>query len=311
MTQWLEGLSRDEWLSERAKDITSTDSAALFGLSPYKSLFALWHEKKSGAPHEIAQTERMKWGLRFEKTIAEGVAEDHGLTVRHMPEYGRIEDARMGGSFDFEITGAAQGPAGELFAAHGPGLLEIKNVDSLIFRNQWTDTEMPPHIEIQVQHQMHVAGHSWAICAPMIGGNETKVFYRLKDVVVGAAIERRVNEFWASIDGDAPPLPAYPSDAAFVASLYGEVDPDATYDGREDAELMEWCADYFKGMDFEKNGAAMKETAKARILQRIGNAHRAWMPEYAISATMVKEAEIKYTRKAYRSFRINKKGDKQ
>ena len=40
--------SEQEWLDLRKKDITSTDVAALFNLSPYKTEFELYHEKLSG-----------------------------------------------------------------------------------------------------------------------------------------------------------------------------------------------------------------------------------------------------------------------
>ena len=40
--------SFDHWLSLKSEDISSTESAALFGLSPYSSEFELYHEKLSG-----------------------------------------------------------------------------------------------------------------------------------------------------------------------------------------------------------------------------------------------------------------------
>ena len=49
---------REHWLSLRAQDLTSTDVAALFGMSPYKTKFELWHEKRSGERVRIAQNDR-------------------------------------------------------------------------------------------------------------------------------------------------------------------------------------------------------------------------------------------------------------
>lgn len=38
--------SEAQWLGERKKDITSTEIPALYGLSPYKTEFELFHEKR-------------------------------------------------------------------------------------------------------------------------------------------------------------------------------------------------------------------------------------------------------------------------
>ena len=54
--------SEEEWLKLRTLDVTSTESPALFGLSPYMTKFELWHRKKSGEVYTIKDNERMFWG---------------------------------------------------------------------------------------------------------------------------------------------------------------------------------------------------------------------------------------------------------
>src|SRR3990172_11795006 len=110
-----------EWLSLRMKDITSTEISALFGISPYSTEFELWHRKKNKLYVDFEETERMTWGLRLQNAIAKGIAEDQGWKVRRMNEYIRIPELRIGASFDFSIEGKDI----------EPGILEIKNVDSL------------------------------------------------------------------------------------------------------------------------------------------------------------------------------------
>ena len=132
---------REHWLSLRAQDLTSTDVAALFGMSPYKTKFELWHEKRSGEPVRIAQNDRMKWGTRLQDSIASGIAHDNGFSVDRFDGYMRIPSERIGSSFDFFME--------------PNGILEIKNVDALIFRDGWIvengEIEAPLHIEMQVQ----------------------------------------------------------------------------------------------------------------------------------------------------------------
>jgi predicted phage-related endonuclease len=62
--------SQDHWLQLRTQDVTSTESAALFGMSPYVTQFELWHRKKSGEQPEFKTNERMRWGNRLEAAIA-------------------------------------------------------------------------------------------------------------------------------------------------------------------------------------------------------------------------------------------------
>ena len=117
-----------DWLAMRKQDVTSTESAALFGMSPYLTHFDLWHRKHSGNVPEFKTNERMKWGNRLESAIAHGIAEEQGWKVSPMKEYMRLPTSRIGSSFDFVITSLGE-----------PVHLEIKNVDYLAFRDGWIE----------------------------------------------------------------------------------------------------------------------------------------------------------------------------
>ena len=65
-----------QWLAERAKDVTSTQVAALFGVSPYLTEFELWHQKSNGIVEAFEENNRTRWGNRLEETIAKGFAEE-------------------------------------------------------------------------------------------------------------------------------------------------------------------------------------------------------------------------------------------
>jgi len=77
--------NREQWLEMREDHITSTQAAALFGASPYMTKWELWHLKARTIPDKFRDSERMAWGRRLEKAIAEGVAEERGWDIRPMP----------------------------------------------------------------------------------------------------------------------------------------------------------------------------------------------------------------------------------
>lgn len=311
--------SEEEWLAARAKDITSSDVAALPGLdvSPYLSPWELFQRKASGHIVDIPQSERMKWGTRLQDTIARGVAEDMGINVRRLKTYMRDPDLRVGSSFDFEIIGDDR----------GPGLMEIKNVDSLVYRQNWTDEdgliEAPPHIELQFQHQLCVSGRTWGLIVPLVGGNTVKVAPRQRDEEVGRIILKKVAEFWIAVRENRPPAPDFTRDAAAIARLYSKTDPGKVLDATGDTELEVFVRSYRDAQEKKKQAEGYADEFKARMLERIGTAEKILGSGWIISAKAVSDNPGKIVtpemvgtyvgaRKGYRDFRINlKKGEKE
>lgn len=268
--------SREQWLTDRAQDITSTEIAALWNLSPYVTHFELWHRKHSGASERFEPNARIVWGTRLQDAIAAGIAEDRGWHVRRIDEYMRDPEERIGSSFDFEVVSSE----------HGRGLMEIKNVDWLIFRDEWTEgadgLEAPQHIEMQVQHQMEVADLPWCALVVLVGGNDAHVVIRLRDREIGRAIRSKAREFWRSIAENRQPVPEYSLDAEFLCSLYGRADDGVVMEA--DTETAELLAEY------ERLGKAeaQRKEIKARVLERIGRASKVITPAGSLSVGMVK-----------------------
>ena len=63
-------VSQEQWHAERAKDVTSTQVAALFGCNPYLTHLELWHQKATGYVEEFDNNDRVRWGNRLEASIA-------------------------------------------------------------------------------------------------------------------------------------------------------------------------------------------------------------------------------------------------
>lgn len=293
------------WKQLRTKDITSTEASALFDMSPYATAFELWHRKKEGSIVDIADNTRMMWGRRLQDAIAYGIAEDQGWVCEPMKEYIRYTDARMGSSFDFKM----------IDQDNRIGILEIKNVDYMVFKDKWAVEEdgsitAPEHIEIQLQHQLHVADLEWGAIGVLVAGNSPRVLVRERDHDVGKAIEKRVRAFWKSIEDDTAPQPTYPADAEFVASLYGYAEPGKVLDARDDAEIATLCENYAAASLKEREAREDKETAKAMLLTRIGDHEKCMVAGFTISAGVVGPCDVAYRREGYRNFRVTQKKER-
>lgn len=310
--------SEAEWLAARAQDLTSTEIAALFGCSPYTTEYEL-HFKKGGElpADDFTANERMKWGNRLETAIALGIAEDHGLIVDPFKCYIRIPELRLGSSFDFKIVGLAEGYTGpqamrDMFREHGPGIMEVKNVDGLAFRRTWIEDgetiEAPPHIEFQAQHQLEVADLNWSVIAPLVGGNTPKPIIRVRDLDVCAAIRERATAFWQRRDAGTPPAPDFTKDGDTIAALYAKTG-DAELDMRDNNRLVELCMVRKQAADTIKEAEKVKDAATAEILTIIGEAKKVTAAGgFTISASTIAPKWIEaYERKGYRTLRIAQK----
>lgn len=304
------------WLALRREDLTSTDIAALFGLSPYKTHFELWHEKKAGERAEFVENDRMKWGKRMEATVAAGIAEDQGWTIRPMKEYMRIEGLRVGSSFDSRIISVS--PAIMLPNAEDDteddAILEIKCVDFLQFRDGWTIDEgfieAPAHIELQAQHQMLVSGLKRAYIGVMVGGNDIRVIERAADPQVHAGILAAARDFWKSIDENNPPPPVMPNDAEAVIRMHQFAEPGKLLVAQDDEELLSMVREYQAFKSQARDAEEQAQVRKADILMRIGDHEKVLLPGFNISAGMVGPATVSYERAGYRGFRVTEKKPK-
>lgn len=292
----------EHWLQLRAPDITSTEVGALLGISPYMTKFELWHRKHDQLVVRLEQNERMKWGTRLEDAIAKGLADDHGWKIRRIRRYMRIPELKVGSSFDFEIVGE-------------DSLLEIKNVDGLAFKEGWLvdgdHIEAPPHIEIQVQHQLLVSQKARARIGALIGGNSHEILERTPNTAVLEAITRETKLFWDSVAAGEPPSPDFKRDADFIASLYSSATAGKVIDLQRDLEFRSLGERYAEAKERAKEAEEGASALKAQMLMQIGDAEKVLGDGFSISAGVVAGGPVSYERKAYRNFRLTKKKAKE
>lgn len=283
---------------ERHNWIGGTDVAALFAKSKHKTAFEVWHHKAGNLGDVSSLGERADAGQFMEPAIAAWAQKKWGLQLRkvrrHIP-HKTIE--RFGVSLDYETV-----------LGHVP--YEIKNVDSLIFRDFWehagdTITRTPFDYLLQCQAQLACTGkpkHGLVAC---VGGNSLfRMEIERHDEVI-AKIEARIKTFWATIDGKKEPHPDFAADAATIAQLYLRSN-DGFADLTGNNQLQSVLADYDKAKNEEKAAAKDKRAAKAEALTLINGYSKVVCGEFSISAGTVAEAKIAYTRKPYRNFTLTK-----
>jgi hypothetical protein len=205
-----------------------------------------------------------------------------GWDIAKLNVYMRDQAARIGSSFDFEIKSSA----------NGRGILEIKNVDWVQYQKNWIDDgngniEAPEHIELQVQHQMEVAGYEWCAIVALVGGNEQKIVLRNRDRDIGKSIREKSGEFWNRVLQNQPPSADYTRDAEFIIKQLRRDSVEGLV-AEADAELE----DMIKQFEFVRKEASdlekIKEQRRAEILDRIGPASKVLTSFGSLSTGQVK-----------------------
>lgn len=263
-----------EWHAMRAKNIGASEVAALFNLSPFMTKYELWYLKKGTLRSDYAENKRTRYGRKLEAVIAEGVAEETGWQVSEINGYYRHEAvAGMGATPDRMIAAPDQ---------DGYGALEIKNVDWLQYKREWSDG-VPIYYLLQLQHQLACTGWKWGCVAPLVGGNDIKrhIIQRHKGAI--AKIESAVTAFWESIAANEPPKPVEDADYDVVRKIYQTADS-AEVDLNGDNELPDLCAELLT-ISAQRKDAEKKEGAiKAQIFEKIKTAPVALCGDYIIKA---------------------------
>jgi len=293
---------KDHWLSLRKGNINSTEVAALFNCSPYMTEYELWHLKKGMIQDSFSENERTKWGSRLQDSIAHGVAEDNNWKIKKMDEYMYDQDHRIGSSFDFMIP--------LLNKTLQPALLEVKNVDSLAFKNGWIqhddgDLEAPLHIELQVQHQLFISGLDTAFIAALVGGNTPFIIERQRDESIIKQILKKVSMFWESINKNEPPNPDFEKDFETIKQVYAGVKKGKAIEGT--STIKEWAEKYSRlGEEIGKLNRE-REVLKGKMLMAMGDAEKILDNTFTVTSGIVNRKSYTVEPAVYRNFIVRHK----
>lgn len=321
--------SEESWLQLRSKFLSSTETAALFGVSlDMNSPFSL-HFAKLGllAPVDLSDNERVEAGKHLQPAIERWVAERLGeewkfeswSTPSGRPKFFGVDDVdpscRLGTSLDMEATHRETGKR---------RIIEIKNVDRLIFRDYWLNTddgrpEPTLRIHLQGQHQMAVTGVEEIQYVALVGGNELwcgtfdghdrNIIVKRDDAFV-AKIREKARAFWQAIDaGTTPVIDGGEATTRAINELL--LNQGASYTAPveiNDLEIATWCAERDGFAQAEKAAKAKKDELSNRVKwalhERHADADKVTCRGWKISHPFVKGSTFTTTRKDGRQLRI-------
>lgn len=266
--------SRAEWLEIRRRFFTASDSPALLGVHPYRTLFDVWCEKTgrldSDADDDAPQLER---GRLMEPIAIAKLRKARPAWTVEANEIGAggciivDESSRMAATLDTFVIDPER----------GRGTVQIKSVEPFAFRRSWAaegEPQPPIHVAVQTTTEAHLARLPWAAAAALVVGHGIDL--HVLDVPLVPALVTRledaVGEFWRLVETDTPPAPLdYDRDGDLLRKFGPAGEKGLVRDFHDDAEF---CAAAHRYRELTKaKRAAEKEH------YRLGNVLRDRMGE--------------------------------
>ncbi len=261
---------RQHWHELRNQDVTASIVAGLFPNFPgelpewFPSKYAIWHHYNGTAPFPIEENEASlaDIGQLMEPVIMELCRQKTGWQIQKVHRYLRIPELKAGASLDSEIINHED----------GPGVLELKNVRYLTFRDKWENEEPPFHHLIQLQTQIWMTGRTWGAIAALIGGEDFRVWTYPRNERIIQAIEHVIRKFWQSIElQHEPELDSHESTNRALRVIYADDDGGAI-DLTQDNEFRRRL-EILKQARLDKRAAEATQEAQINFLiKAIGNA---------------------------------------
>lgn len=257
-----------EWDALRSRGLGGSEVAAVVGLSPWVSRFALYHRKRGTIGKQDVNT-GMDWGHRLEDAVCQAWQENHeeaGLLARKAGTYHHSERAWQLANPD-RLVFQYVNSKGTL-----AGLLEAKTAHQYD-AHAWGygPEDIPPYYRCQVVHYMDVFGVPEHHLAVLIGGSDYReyVIPYVKDEAEWLREEGR--KFWQDVvDGNPPEIDGHDATYQAVRELHPEIESGEVAD--LDPALY---ADYCARKDIAAETAAAYQESKAAVLDAIGQAQYA------------------------------------
>jgi putative phage-type endonuclease len=192
-------MERLQWLEERRRGIGGSDVAAILGLSPWKSPYRVYQEKRKEV-EDWNGNEATDWGKRMEPAIRQWYSDKTGLEVR-LPD-GIIFNEK----YPFmlaSIDGFTEGPRG----------VEIKTARSGKGWGEPGTNEIPDYYTLQVQHYMAVTGLPVFDVPVSIAGGPPCLYEVPADKELIEILIEAEAKFWQRVVDGNPPEPVNYADA--------------------------------------------------------------------------------------------------
>lgn len=187
------------WLEERRKGIGGSDVAAIMGLSPWKTAYQVYREKRKEV-EDWSGNELTDWGKRMEPAIRQWYSDTTGRDVR-------LPDKIMYHPQHPFMLASLDG-----FTDDGR-IVEIKTARS---GKNWGEPEtnqIPDYYAVQVHHYMTITGFQVADVPVSIAGGHPALYVVEADKEISEMIIEACAKFWERVQAGNPPDPVTYADA--------------------------------------------------------------------------------------------------
>jgi putative phage-type endonuclease len=254
------------FLAERRTGVGGSDAVVVLGLSPYATPFQLWAQKLGLTTDDDSATESewLWWGRKIEPLLMERwqletnrvvVPHHNAIHLRH-PEADWMTCHLDGEELD--QAGARR------------GIVECKNV--VVFRaSNWQD-QPPIEVQVQVQHNMAVAGTDTGVAIALLGGNQMAWCELPRNQQFIDGLMEREYQFWQRVQQDDPPT-VVARDSKFLNTLWAPKagttvalgDPGAEWHRRRDVVTAKLAVARKRLRKLEKEREEVEAHIKAAI----------------------------------------------
>lgn len=289
---------RDEWLDMRAKDVTASDVAAVWGASPHKTALALWAEKSRKVEKHDDENAFARRGRHLEPAILSAAAECpefDGLWLEKAHHYWRSPSLRLGATPDAYLRREEGLPLEPL---------DAKSVASWVFDRDW-DGGPPLHIQMQVvvQAMLMNAPRAWVACAVMTPDWPVYVYEIPRNAEAEAKILAGVREFWRLVDEGEMPSPVA-KDNNTLAAMFNKVDRVQPLDWMNDDEALQLLLRHAELQEELTPLQGEIAEVQAKIKARLGATESAEAPGFRVSWKMQTRKAYEVKESTYRVLRI-------
>ena len=240
-----------QWLEERRRGIGGSDIAAIMGLSPWKTAFRVYQEKR----REVADwqgNESTDWGQRLEPMIRQWYSDTTGRPVR-VPDKILVHEKHP---FMFaSLDGFTDDKR----------IVEIKTARSGHGWGEAGTDEIPDYYALQVQHYMIVTGFEVSDIPVSISGGPPEMYEVPADRELQELIIEAAAAFWKQVEAGIPPEPTCYADAV---ARFGKSKAEGIIIASEGT-----AGDIIKLKDvrsIQKDLEAQEEELKSRIILALG-----------------------------------------
>lgn len=239
--------SHEEWKELRSHYIGGSDAAAVVGLNPYSSPYALWAEKTGKLPGFEGNL-ATEVGTYLEEFVAKKFEEQTGKRVR------RVNHSFFNSDYPWAIANIDRDVVGE------DAGLEIKTTSEMNMR-KFKGGEYPANYYCQCVHYMAITGKKRWYLAVLVGNKEFHVFTIERDEAEIAALMTAEQYFWELVKTNTPPeVDGYKATADTLFALHPDSDDTVVdlYGHSTDLDSFVALNQQIKELEERRNEAANK-----------------------------------------------------